>query len=178
VQLTRFRYKSVNKYLYTIVSRMPMYTWLYFVVLEKFACTSICQCITPLTPLFMCIYQSRIIRLSLTTLTRKTVSNYSKVSSPITEPTNSPLDRIRSYRLSRPNWLPFYKLDPWFLATIFVVCLYLNNRSNPERLFLRYKRIILLVDSLCAWAIEAEKLRAALSASIPDLIFILGDFNY
>jgi hypothetical protein len=36
---------------------------------------------------------------------------------------------------------------------------------------------MLLVDSLYAEAIEAENLRATLSASAPDLISILGDIN-
>jgi hypothetical protein len=39
------------------------------------------------------------------------------------------------------------------------------------------KRVILLVDSLHAEAIEAGKSRAALSASTPELISILGDLN-
>jgi hypothetical protein len=39
------------------------------------------------------------------------------------------------------------------------------------------ERVILLVDSLYAEAIEAVKLRAALSASTPELISILGDIN-
>jgi hypothetical protein len=37
--------------------------------------------------------------------------------------------------------------------------------------------VILRVDSLNAEAIEAENSRAALSACIPDLIWILGDIN-
>jgi hypothetical protein len=56
-------------------------------------------------------------------------------------------------------------------------CLCLNNRSKPGRSFLRSKSVILLVDSLYAEAIEAEKLRAAFSASAPNLISILGDIN-
>jgi hypothetical protein len=42
---------------------------------------------------------------------------------------------------------------------------------------LRSKSVILLVDSLYAEAIEAEKSRAALSAFTPNLISILGDVN-
>jgi hypothetical protein len=43
--------------------------------------------------------------------------------------------------------------------------------------FARRVSVILLVDSLYAEAIEAVKLRAALSASTHDLISILGDIN-
>jgi hypothetical protein len=39
------------------------------------------------------------------------------------------------------------------------------------------KSLILLIDSLYAEAIEAEKSRAALSASTSDLILISGDIN-
>jgi hypothetical protein len=57
------------------------------------------------------------------------------------------------------------------------LCLSFNNRSKPGSLLLRSKSVILLVDSLYAEAIEAEKSRAALSASTPDLCSILGDIN-
>jgi hypothetical protein len=57
------------------------------------------------------------------------------------------------------------------------LCLCLNNRSKPGRSLLRSRSVILLVDSLYAEAIEAENSRAALSASTPDLISILGDIN-
>jgi hypothetical protein len=39
-------------------------------------------------------------------------------------------------------------------------------------------KAILLVDSLYAEAIEAVKARAALSASAPELISILGDIKF
>jgi hypothetical protein len=57
------------------------------------------------------------------------------------------------------------------------LCLCLNNRSKPGRLSLRCSSVILLIDSLCAEAVEAEKSRAALSAFTRDLILILGDIN-
>jgi hypothetical protein len=68
-------------------------------------------------------------------------------------------------------------LDPWCLATIFVASACLNNQSKPGRSFLMSKSVILLFDSLYAEAIEAEKSRAALSASTPDLISISSDIN-
>jgi hypothetical protein len=55
------------------------------------------------------------------------------------------------------------------------LCLCFNNRSKPGRSLLRSKSVILLVDSLYAEAIEAEKSRAALSASTYNVISILGD---
>jgi hypothetical protein len=58
------------------------------------------------------------------------------------------------------------------------LCLCLNNRSKPGRSCLRSRSVILLVDSLYAEAIEAEKLRAALSASTHNLIWLLGDINW
>jgi hypothetical protein len=48
-----------------------------------------------------------------------------------------------------------------------------NNRSKPGRSLLGPKSVILLIDSLYAEAIEAEKPRATLSATTPDLILIL-----
>jgi hypothetical protein len=54
------------------------------------------------------------------------------------------------------------------------LCLCLN-RSKLGRSSLRSRSVILHVDNLCAEAIEAEKSRAALSASTHDLILILGD---
>jgi hypothetical protein len=52
----------------------------------------------------------------------------------------------------------------------------LSKRSKPGRSF-RSRSVILLVDSLYAEAIEAENSRAALSASTPVLISILGDIH-
>jgi hypothetical protein len=48
---------------------------------------------------------------------------------------------------------------------------------KPGRSLFRSKSIILLVDNLDAEATEAVKLRAALSASSPKLIWILGKIN-
>jgi hypothetical protein len=39
-------------------------------------------------------------------------------------------------------------------------------------------KVILLVDNLYAEALEAVKARAALSASTPELISILGDIKF
>jgi hypothetical protein len=56
-----------------------------------------------------------------------------------------------------------------------ILFLYVNSRSKPGRSLFKSVKVILLVDSLYAEAIEAVKARAALSASTPELIWILGD---
>jgi hypothetical protein len=47
--------------------------------------------------------------------------------------------------------------------------------SRPGRSLLRFKSVILLVDSLYTKAIEAVKSQAALSASSPELVWIRGE---
>jgi hypothetical protein len=54
-------------------------------------------------------------------------------------------------------------------------CLCFNKKSKPGRSLFRSESVTLLVDNPYAGAIEAAKSRAALSASFPDLISILGD---
>jgi hypothetical protein len=49
--------------------------------------------------------------------------------------------------------------------------------SRQGRSLLRSEDEIILVDSLYAEAIEAVKSRAAISASSPELIWILGEIN-
>jgi hypothetical protein len=53
----------------------------------------------------------------------------------------------------------------------------LHAGSKTGRSFLKSKSVILFVDSLYAEAIEAEKSRAALSASTPNLNSILNYIN-
>jgi hypothetical protein len=61
-----------------------------------------------------------------------------------------------------------------------ILFLYFNNRSRPGRSLFNSDKVILLVDNLLVYAdaIEAVKARAALSASAPELISILGDFKF
>jgi hypothetical protein len=53
----------------------------------------------------------------------------------------------------------------------------LNKRSRSGRSLFRSEIVTLLVASLYAEAIEAALSRAALSASSPELILILGEIN-
>jgi hypothetical protein len=69
-------------------------------------------------------------------------------------------------------------------AASWVICYsFLNLRlcfsklSSPGMSLLRSQRVIVLVDSLYAEAIEAVKSRAALSTSFSELIWILGKIN-
>jgi hypothetical protein len=55
---------------------------------------------------------------------------------------------------------------------------FFNSRSKPGRSLFNSDKVILLVDSLYAEAIEAVKALAALSASAPELISILGDIQF
>jgi hypothetical protein len=52
-----------------------------------------------------------------------------------------------------------------------------NSRSRPGISLFMSESVTLLVASLYAKSIEAVKSRAALSASTPELISILGDIN-
>jgi hypothetical protein len=70
----------------------------------------------------------------------------------------------------------------WFTAVLhfschkFIsLCFCFNRRSNPGRSLFKSETVILLVESLYAEAIEAANSRAGLSASTPELIWILGD---
>jgi hypothetical protein len=66
--------------------------------------------------------------------------------------------------------------DPVYLChNFFILLLYFNNRSRPGRSLFNSDKLILLVDSLYADAIEAVKAHAALSASTPKLISTMGD---
>jgi hypothetical protein len=56
-------------------------------------------------------------------------------------------------------------------------CLCFNKRSKPGRSLFRSESVTLLVDNLYAVAIAAVKSRAALQASFPNLISILGDIE-
>jgi hypothetical protein len=57
------------------------------------------------------------------------------------------------------------------------LCLCFNNRSRPGQSLFISESVTLLVDSLYAEAIEVVKSGAALSASTPELISILGEIN-
>jgi hypothetical protein len=57
------------------------------------------------------------------------------------------------------------------------LCLCFSKWSSPGRSFFMSESVTLLVDSLYAEAIETVKSRAALSASNPELISILGEIN-
>jgi hypothetical protein len=59
-----------------------------------------------------------------------------------------------------------------------ILFLYFNSRSRPGRSLFNSDKVILLVDSLYAGAIQAVKARAALSASIPESISTLGDIKF
>jgi hypothetical protein len=59
-----------------------------------------------------------------------------------------------------------------------ILSLYFNSRSSPGRSLFKSVNVILLVASLYAEAIEAVNSRAALSASIPELISSLGDIKF
>jgi hypothetical protein len=59
-----------------------------------------------------------------------------------------------------------------------ILFLYFNSRSRPGISLLKPVNVILLVVSLYAEAREAVKLRAALSASTPELISSLGDIKF
>jgi hypothetical protein len=59
-----------------------------------------------------------------------------------------------------------------------ILFLYFNIRSRPDRSLFISDKLILLDASLHAEAIDAVKLRAALSASSPELMLILGDIEY
>jgi hypothetical protein len=56
--------------------------------------------------------------------------------------------------------------------------LYFNSRSSPGKSLFNSDKVILLVDSLYAKATEAVTARAAVSASTPELILILGDIKF
>jgi hypothetical protein len=57
------------------------------------------------------------------------------------------------------------------------LCLCLSSLSRLDEPRLQSQIVVVLVDRLCAEAIEAAKSRAALSASIHELITTLGDTN-
>jgi hypothetical protein len=59
-----------------------------------------------------------------------------------------------------------------------ILFLYFNSRCRPGRSLFNSAKVILLVDSLYAEVMEAVKARAALSASTPELISILGDIKF
>jgi hypothetical protein len=72
-------------------------------------------------------------------------------------------------------------LHPGSLASchsFLILFSYFNNRSSPGRSLFKSAKVILLVDSLYAKAIEVVKARGALSASTPELISILGDTKF
>jgi hypothetical protein len=72
-------------------------------------------------------------------------------------------------------------LHPGFLVSchnFLVLFLYFNSRSRPGRSLFNPDKVIFLVDSLYVEATEAVKSRAALSASTPDFISILGDIKF
>jgi hypothetical protein len=56
-------------------------------------------------------------------------------------------------------------------------CSCFTRRSKPSRSLFRSKSVVLLVYSLCDEAIEAIKSRGALSASSPELVWILNEIN-
>jgi hypothetical protein len=74
--------------------------------------------------------------------------------------------------------MPSYILDPWFPATVSSSFSYtLTVDLGQVDRCLNLPKVILLVDSLYAEAIEAVKARAALSASTLVLISNLEDIK-
>jgi hypothetical protein len=59
-----------------------------------------------------------------------------------------------------------------------ILFLYFNSRSRPGRSLFNSNKVILLVDSLYAEATGTVEARAALLASTPELISILGDIKF
>jgi hypothetical protein len=56
--------------------------------------------------------------------------------------------------------------------------LYFNTRSWPGKSLFKFAKVILLVDSLYAEAIEAVKAHAACPASTPQLVSTLGNIKF
>jgi hypothetical protein len=56
--------------------------------------------------------------------------------------------------------------------------MHFNSLSKPGRSFFNSDKVILLVDSLYAEAIEAVNSHAALSTSVPELISIVGNIKF
>jgi hypothetical protein len=52
-----------------------------------------------------------------------------------------------------------------------------SRLSRPDRSLLRYESVVLLIDSLYAEAIEAEKVADRFIGFFPELIWILGEIN-
>jgi hypothetical protein len=77
-------------------------------------------------------------------------------------------DRINCYFT---RWIPTYLPQFSYLRLRF------SRLSRPGRSLLRSERVIFLVDSLYAEAIETVKSQAALSASSHELIWILCEIN-
>jgi hypothetical protein len=63
------------------------------------------------------------------------------------------------------------------MPQFFQPLLVFNTLSNPGRSLFKSETVILFVESLYAEAIEAVNSRAALSASSPELIWILDTLN-
>jgi hypothetical protein len=59
-----------------------------------------------------------------------------------------------------------------------ILFLCFNSRSRRGRSLFKSVSVSLLVDNLYAEAVEAAKARAALSASTPELIWMLGDIKF
>jgi hypothetical protein len=70
------------------------------------------------------------------------------------------------------SWIP--GILPQFLNLF----LYINSQSRPGISLFNSDKVILLVQSLYADAIETVKALAALSASTPELISTLGDISF
>jgi hypothetical protein len=66
-------------------------------------------------------------------------------------------------------------LNPGFLAAVSLTSAYVLADSKPGRSLLRSEGVILHVSSLYTAVVEIVKSRADLSASSPDLIWILGE---
>jgi hypothetical protein len=74
--------------------------------------------------------------------------------------------------------MPFYILDPSFLATVSLApSCYLAVYPNQEDCGLVLKVLALLVENRYAEAMEAVNSCATLSASVPKLISVLGDIK-
>jgi hypothetical protein len=57
------------------------------------------------------------------------------------------------------------------------LCLRFSRLSRPGRVLLMSESVILIADSLYAEAIEAVNSRASISASSPELIWVLGEIE-
>jgi hypothetical protein len=70
-------------------------------------------------------------------------------------------------------------LNPWFLVLSFIAssCILAVDLKQEDHPSFISGSVTLLVDSLYIETIEALKLCAALSASTPELISVLGDIK-